>query len=190
MKQQQDCDRIPTKNIGECEEMALSPREEPGEVGAVLSCLADTLAFGCISNFFLRDTSMRRSSVVGDTHVEANLLSGHHLWVPDVTDHSCSLATVAVHPRWGGEGAIQETPFSSFTSVHPSYAAGDGPKFAASGVPQDSTFVTKLPANHSCFLLAPIIVADGLTFLENIPLCLAATSNKASPVLTSSLAQF
>ena len=144
----------------------------------------------CISNSFLRDTSMQRSSVVGDTHVETDLLSGHHLWIPDVTDHSCSLATVAVHPRWGGEGAIQEAPFSSFTSVHPSYAAWDGPKFAASGVPQDSTFVTKLPANHSCFLLAPIIVADGLTFLENIPLCLDATSNKASPVLTNSFAQF
>ena len=117
---QQDCDEIPTKDIGESEEMALSTREEPGEVSAVLSCLAETLAFGCISNSFLRHTSMWRCSMVGDTHDEADLLSGHHLWVPGVTDHSCPLATVAVHPRWEGVGAIQEAPFCSFTSVHPS----------------------------------------------------------------------
>ena len=76
---QHDCLKIPTKNIGESEEMALSPGEEPGEVGAVVSCLAETLAISCISNPLLWHTSMRRSSVVGDTHVEADLLSGHHL---------------------------------------------------------------------------------------------------------------
>ena len=120
MKQQQDCDEIPTENIGESEEMALSPREEPGEVGAVVSCLAETLAFGCISKSFVWHTSMRRRSVVGDTHDETDLLSGHHLWVPGVTYHSCPLAAVAVHPRRERVGAIQEAPFCSFTSVHPS----------------------------------------------------------------------
>ena len=129
--------------------------------------------------------------MVGDTHVETDLLSGHHLWVPRVADHPCPLATVAVHPRQGWEGAIQEAAFCSFTSVLPScLGCWDGTKLTASGVPQHSTFVTKLPANHSRLLLAPIIVADGLTFLENIPLCLAVTSNKASPILTHSLAQF
>ena len=129
--------------------------------------------------------------MVGDTHVETDLLAGHHLWVPGVTDHSCPLATVAVHPRWEGVGAIQEALFCSFTSVLPScLGCWDRPKFTASGVPQDPTFVTKLPANHSCLLLAPIIVADSLTFLENISFFLAAASYKASPILTHSFTQF
>ena len=127
----------------------------------------------------------------GNTHVETDLLSGHHLWVPGVAYHPCPLPTVAVHPRQGGEGAIQKAAFCSSTSVLPScFGRWDGTKLTASGVPQDPTFVTKLPANHSCLVLAPIIVAHGFTLLENIPLCLAVTSNKASPILTDSLAQF
>ena len=130
--------------------------------------------------------------MVGDAHVETDLLPGPHLGFPGVADHSGPLPAVTLHPSRGGEGAIQKVLLCSITHVLVStVGCRDKTKLAPSGEPQKPS-VTKLSANHACLISPPIVVAHGLALLVDIALCLSScfSSNQASPVLTNALAQF
>ena len=116
--------------------------------------------------------------MVGQAGVETDLLTCNHFRVPRVTDHAGALAAVALHAGHGGERAVEETSFRSFAHVLSSTVRRwHGTKLAAGGVSEHSPLVAKLPAHHTGLLLAPGVVTDGATFLEDVTLRLVATSN-------------
>ena len=104
-----------------------------------------------------------------------------------VADHPGPLPAVTLHARRGGGGAIKKVLLCSFTPVPlSSVRCRHLTKLAPCGKPQNST-ITKLSANHSRLVLAPIIVADSVAFQENIAFRLSFPSDQASPILTNFL---
>ena len=74
--------------------------------------------------------------MVGNAHVETDLLPGPHLGFPGVADHPGPLPAVTLHSSRGGEGAIQKVLLCSFTPVLiSSMGCGDKTKLAPDGEP-------------------------------------------------------
>ena len=122
---------------------------------------------------------------------EALPLPCHHVCVPRITNHPCSLTTVAFHPRGRGNGSAVEKTFLGSVAFEHRFGSGfwDRAEVAGRSEPKDLAVVSNLSADYTCLLLPPMVVADSSSLKENITLCLSTSSNEASSILTLFIVQ-